>query len=111
MSHAPKSWQQAQAEDAIPYHVPEAELGQGGGLTAFDKIIAKYEITEPAVLLLAAMVRAADRRLAEPAEGAGIAAMSHGFAEMGLPDEQVLALQLPAWEALYHFCRSKVGNV
>ena len=101
---------QAQAAAAIPYHVPEAELGQGGGQTAFDKIIAKYQITDSAVLLLAEMVRAADRKLPEPAEGAGVAAMSHGFAEMGLADEEVLTLQLPMWEALYHFCRSKVGT-
>ena len=86
------------------------KLGQGGGQTAFDKIIAKYQLTDPAVLLLAEMVRAADRKLPEPAEGAGVAAMSHGFAEMGLADEEVLTLQLPMWEALYHFCRSKVGT-
>lgn len=98
----------AQAEAAIPYHVPEAELGQGGGQTAFDKIMAKYQLTDPALLMVAAVVRAADRKLPEPAEGAGVAAMSHGFAEMGLADEQVLTLQLPMWEALYHFCRSKV---
>ena len=99
----------AQAAAAIPYHVPEAELGQGGGQTAFDKIIAKYQLTDPALLMVAEMVRAADRKLPEPAEGAGVAAMSHGFAEMGLADEEVLTLQLPMWEALYHFCRSKVG--
>lgn len=98
----------AQAEGAIPFHVPDAELGQRDGKTAFDAIMANYNLTDPALLLLADMVRAADRRLAEPAEGAGVAAMSHGFAAMGLPDEQVLALQSPMWEALYHFCQSKV---
>jgi hypothetical protein len=98
----------AQAENAIPFHLPDAELGQRDGKTAFDAIIAKYNLTDPALLLLAEMVRAADRRLSEPAEGAGIAAMSHGFAAMDLPDEQVLALQSPMWEALYHFCRTKV---
>lgn len=97
----------AQAENAIPYHVSEAELGQRDGKTAFDAILTKYQLREPALLLLADMVRAADRRLADPPEGAGIAAMSHGFATMDLPDEQVLALQAPAWEALYHFCKTK----
>lgn len=98
----------AQAEGATPFHVPDAELGQRDGKTAFDAIIAKYNLTDPALLLLAEMVRAADRRLSDPAEGAGIAAMSHGFAAMDLPDAQVLALQSPMWEALYHFCRTKV---
>ena len=97
----------AQAEGAIPFHVPDAELGQRDGKTAFDAIVAKYNLTDPA-LLLADMVRAADRRLADPPEGAGVAAMSHGFAAMNLPDDQVLALQSPMWEALYRFCQTKV---
>lgn len=101
----------AQAEGAIPFHVPDAELGQRDGKTAFDAIMAKYNLTDPALLIVADIVRAADRRLAEPAEGAGVAAMSHGFAAMGLPDEQVLALQIPMWEALYHFCQTKVKPV
>jgi hypothetical protein len=98
----------AAAEGATPYHVADAELGQGGGQTAFDKIIAKYTITDPALAMMADVVRAADRRLAEPAEGAGVAAMSHGFAAMNLPDETVLQLQLPMWEALYAWCQTKV---
>ena len=98
----------AQAEGAIPFRVPDAELGQRDGKTAFDAIIAKYNLTDPALLLLADMVRSADRRLADPPEGAGVAAMSHGFAAMDIPDDQVLALQSPMWEALYHFCRTKV---
>ena len=100
----------AAAEGATPYHIPDAELGQGGGKTAFDKIVAKYTIDDTAVTMMADIVRAADRRLAEPAEGASVAAMSNGFTKMGLSDEEVLRLQLPLWEALYHFCRSKVGK-
>lgn len=98
----------AEAEGATPYHVPDAELGQGGGKTAFDKIIAKYAIDAPGLAMMADIVRAADRKVAEPAEGAGVAAMSHGFAEMGLPDDEVLRLQLPLWEALYAWCQTKV---
>lgn len=99
--------ERAAAAGAIPYHVPDAELGQGGGQTAFDKIIAKYAIDKPGLAMMADIVRAADRKLAEPAEGAGVAAMSHGFAMLDLPDEEVLRLQTPMWEALYAFCRSK----
>lgn len=97
----------AAAEGATPYHVPEAELGQGGGKTAFDKIIAKYAIDEPGLAMMADIVRAADRKMAEPAEGAGVAAMSHGFAAMDMPDDEVMRLQLPMWEAVYTFCRGK----
>jgi hypothetical protein len=60
--------------------------------------------------MMADIVRAADRKGAEPAEGAGVAAMSHGFAALDLPDEEVLRLQLPMWEALYAFCRGKANG-
>ncbi|MEZ4863348.1 MAG: chromate resistance protein [Caldilineaceae bacterium] len=102
--------ERATAEGATPYHIPEAELGQRDGKTAFDAIIAKYDLTDPALLLMADMVRAADRHLSEPAEGAGVAAMSHGFALMDLTDEQILAQQTPMWEALYHFCQAKTKS-
>ncbi|MEZ4672933.1 MAG: chromate resistance protein [Caldilineaceae bacterium] len=93
-----------------PYHIPDAELGQGGGQTAFDKIIAKYTIDAPGLSMMADIVRAADRKVAEPTEGAGVAAMSHGL-PLDLPDEEVMKLQVPMWEALYAFCQSKAKEL
>ncbi|MCB0188421.1 MAG: chromate resistance protein, partial [Caldilineaceae bacterium] len=69
--------------------------------------IAKYTIDAPGLSMMADIVRAADRKLTEPAEGAGVAAMSHGFAMLELADEEVLRLQLPMWEALYAYCQSR----
>lgn len=99
----------AQVEGAIPFHIVGAELGQRGDRTAFDAILAAYGLNEPALVLLADWVRSADRK-AGAAEGPGIAAMSHGFAAMNLPDARVVELQLPLWDALYARCREKLGG-
>jgi len=78
-----------------------------GGKTAFNTIIAKYTIDPRGLSMMADIVWGADRKVAEPAEGAGVAAISHGFAMLDLPDEEVLRLQLPMGEALHAFCCSK----
>ena len=49
--------ERARTENAIPFHVTEAELGQRGDRTGFDAIISKYGITDTAMLWLADMVR------------------------------------------------------
>jgi len=56
------------------------------------------------------IVRAADIKGEESAaaEGLGLRALAHGFAEMGLSDEQRLAQQFPVYDALYEYCRTKL---
>ncbi|MFN8482964.1 MAG: chromate resistance protein [Anaerolineae bacterium] len=102
----------ADMERAIPFHVSEAELGKHGNRTGFDAIIARYELDDPALRLLADIVRAADR--ADPtltmAEGDGLWAMSHGFFLLDLPDSESLARQLPVFDALYAYCRDKISK-
>ena len=97
----------AQAEGAIPFHVPEAELGQRAERTGFDAIVAKYAIADPAVRLLADIVRAADKKGNMP-EAAGLMAIVHGFFLMHLPDAEVLRLEAPVFDALYHYCQQRV---
>ncbi|MFN8473685.1 MAG: chromate resistance protein [Anaerolineae bacterium] len=102
----------AELERAIPFHVSEAELGKHGNRTGFDAIIAKYRLDDPALGLLADIVRSADH--ADPtlkmAEGDGLWALSHGFFLMDLPDTESLAQQLPAFDALYAYCRDKLNK-
>ena len=45
---------------AIPYDVPNVELGHHGELCSFDAFIAKYELRDAALDKLALIVRAAD---------------------------------------------------
>jgi hypothetical protein len=43
---------------AIPYDVPNVELGHKGGKCSFEAIIEKYGLTEPGLLRLAKIVHA-----------------------------------------------------
>lgn len=45
---------------AIPYDVPDVELGHHGDKCSFDAFVAKYRIDDAAVNKLALIVRAAD---------------------------------------------------
>ena len=99
----------AQEEQATPFHVPEAELGQREGRTGFDALVARYDLTDPGVQKLAELVRAADRKGSAP-EAAGIWAITHGFFLMNLPDQQVLELELPVFDALYRYCQEQASK-
>ncbi len=99
----------AQQENATPFHVPQSELGQRGDRTGFDAIVEKYKIADPAVRCLADIVRGADKKTNLP-EAAGINAIVHGFFLMHLPDEKILELEAPLFEALYYSCRQRVAG-
>lgn len=102
----------AAAEDAIPYHVSEAELGKRGGRTGFDAILDRYGLDDPALHMLAKIVRGADRadREARAPEADGLWAVSHGFFLLDLPDAASLARQAPVFDALYAYCQDKVAR-
>jgi hypothetical protein len=95
-------------EDATPFHVPSTELGQRGDRTGFDAIVAHYNIEDPAVHCLADIIRAADKKTGG-AESAGLNAIVHGFFLMHLPDDEVLRLEVPVYDALYVYCRQRVA--
>jgi len=102
----------AAAEGAIPFHVSEAELGKRGGRTGFDAILDTYGLADPALHLLAKIVRGADRadREERAPEADGLWAVSHGFFLLGLPDGESLARQAPVFDALYAYCQEKVAK-
>ncbi len=50
----------AKKEEAIPYDVPDVELGHHGDQCSFDAFVDKYKLTDPALRELALIVRGAD---------------------------------------------------
>jgi len=46
----------AKKEDAIPYDVPDVELGHHGDQCSFDAFVDKYKLTDPALRELALIV-------------------------------------------------------
>jgi protein-tyrosine-phosphatase len=109
---APEVMAAAKREDAIPYDVPDVELGHRGPLCSFDAFIDRYELADPALGALAAIVRGADtddRRLTP--ESAGLYAAATGFQATSRDDFDNMARQFPMYDALYAYCRTQTAAV
>src|SRR6266545_6274151 len=84
----------AEREGAIPFDVPGCELGHHGAECSFDAIIKKYELTAPALVELAKIVRAADTPDKSWApEGIGLEAVAEGFRRIARDDHDNMEKQ------------------
>ena len=99
----------AKREDAIPYDVPDVELGHHGKQCSFDAFLDKYKLKDPALLELALIVRGADTdaRGLTP-ESAGLYAVATGFQATARDDFDNMRQQFPVYDALYEYCRARV---
>ena len=99
----------AKKEDAIPYDVPDVELGHHGDECSFDAFVDKYKLTDPALRELALIVRGADTDARElTPESAGFYAVATGFQALALDDFDNMKNQFPVYDALYGYCRARV---
>jgi hypothetical protein len=100
----------AEREGAIPYDVPNVELGHHGRECSFDAIIKKYNLTDPALAQLALIVRGADTddRDLTP-ESRGLAAIAAGFRFVYTDDHEQLERESPVYDALYAWCRQQTA--
>ena len=97
------------SENAIPYDAANIELTHHGDKCSFDAIVEKYKITDPAVLELAKIVRAADTDKMEMApEAAGLEAVMTGLGFTSKDDQKTVARASPVYEALYTNCKLKL---
>lgn len=96
-------------EKAIPYDAPNVELTHQGERCSFDAIIEKYKISNPAVLELAKIVRAADTDKMETVpEAAGLEAIMTGIGMVSKDDHEAIEKARPVYEALYTNSRLKL---
>lgn len=94
----------------IIYDVPNCELGHHGEDVSFDSMLKKYRLEDPALKLLAEIVRAADSRPSNPhPAGEGLRWVAHGFSALGLGDHEILAREFIVYDALYAECRRQVA--
>jgi len=101
----------AKKEGAISFDTSGVELGHHGEEVTFDAIIKKYDLTDPALLELAKIVRGADtaNRMLTP-ESSGLFAIAKGFSQISRDDYDNMGLQFPVYDALYAFCKTKVSE-
>ena len=100
----------AERERAIPFDVPNVELGHHHGKCSFEAIVDKFKINDPAIHLLAKIVHGADVTvdLYGQKEAAGLKAMAEGFRYLNLKDDhEILEKEYIVYDALYAYCREK----
>ena len=87
------------------------ELGHHGEDVSFNSILKKYELTDPALLLLGEIVRAADSHPKNPhSAGEGLGWIASGFAALGLSDHEILDREFVVYDALYSECQRRIAG-
>ncbi len=103
----------AEREGAIPFDARgQAELDHHGGRCSFEALIARYDLTDPALLKLAEIVHAADIRADRDLvpQAAGLEAIAVGYSRLFPDDHENLAHQFEVYDALYAWCQAQVGS-
>ncbi|MBI1827025.1 MAG: chromate resistance protein [Planctomycetes bacterium] len=101
----------AKEQGAIPFDVPDVELGHHGDGCSFDAIIKKYELKDPALLRLAKIVNAADTdRLDADPIASGLEAIASGFSIRFPDDHENLVRQFEVYDVLYAWCRFRTAT-
>ena len=100
----------AAREGAIPFDAPKLpaiKLNHRGERCTFEAIIEDYNLEAPGLSRLALIVRSADIKGQEHVapEGAGLRAIAHGLAALGVSDEDRLGKQFPVYDALLEYAR------
>jgi hypothetical protein len=96
----------AEREGAIPFDVPNVELGHHGAECSFDAILRKYGLTDPALQRLALIVRGADTAAKDlTPESRGLEAIAEGFRLVYQDDHEQLEREFPVYDALYAYCQ------
>ncbi|MBC7421908.1 MAG: chromate resistance protein, partial [Ferruginibacter sp.] len=87
--------------NAIPFDIPDVEFTHYDDKCTFDYIIKKYAIKDPAVLVMAVIVRGADTDRHHIAkEAAGLLAISSGLAYNITDDYELLKKGMMLYDAL-----------
>jgi len=101
----------AERAGAVPFDVPDVELGHHGQECSFEAIVKKYGLnSDPALALLAKIVNGADtdNTLWNRPESTGLKAIAEGFRQLGFRDDHELnAAEWIVYDALYAYCHEQ----
>jgi hypothetical protein len=91
---------------AIPYDIPGAEYSHEGDYCTFDYIVKKHNLTEPAIMQMATIVRGADTDSFQLApQAAGLWAISAGLSYNHTNDYEMLNVGMKLYDALYSWAK------
>lgn len=102
----------ARETGAIPFDAPGVEFGHHEGRCSFEFLILKYELKEPGLLRMAAIIHAADisEDIDKDPVGHGLEAIATGFSLRFPEDMENLSHQFDIYDALYAWCRLDVAK-
>jgi hypothetical protein len=107
----PRDTDWSKIDNGIVFDVPNFELGHHGEDVSFNSILKKYRLSDPALVLLGEIVRAADSHPRNPhPAGEGLRWIAHGFSELDLSDYQILDREFVVYDALYAECKKHIGR-
>ena len=97
-----KVLEQSKQFDAIPFDVPDVKFSHRGNFCTFDTLVEEYAIKDPAIHVIAAIVRGADTDRHEVADqSSGLWAISAGLAYNIRDDYELLEKGMMLYDALY----------
>ncbi len=101
-------FEMARETGAVAYDIPGAEpFSHDGELCSFDAFLGVYGIADPALDLLAVIVRGADTaRLELAPQSPGLLALSLGLSANFADDHEMLEHGMTMYDAFYAWCRS-----
>lgn len=100
----------AEETGATPFHHPKAELRHTGFRTGFDSLVTHYQLTDPALAVMALALRGAettDRQLTP--WSVGIRAVGSGIRALHTDDAEYVAAMAPVLDGLYRFCQDTIA--
>src|SRR5215813_3586036 len=104
----PRETDWSEVDSGTVFDVPTCELGHHGQDVSFNSILKKYDLKDPALVLLGEIVRAADSHPANPhPAGEGLLWIAHGFSALGLSDHEILKREFVVYDSLYQECRQR----
>ena len=104
-------FQEAARLGAVAYDIPGAPISHAGERCSFDTLMSAFELSSPALEVLARIVRGADTdRLDLAAQAAGLLALSLGLSRLHQDDHAMLQAALPLYDALYAWCQGAQGE-
>jgi hypothetical protein len=99
----------SKVDSGVVFDVPNCQLGHHGEDVSFNSILKKYNLTDPALILMGEIVRAADSHPTNPHPvGEGLRWIAHGFSALGLSDHEILDREFVVYEALYRECKRQI---
>ncbi|HEX2116193.1 MAG TPA: chromate resistance protein ChrB domain-containing protein [Alphaproteobacteria bacterium] len=101
----------AEETGAVPYDIPGVKFSHIGERCSFDAFLAEYKLDDPALQMLARIVRGADTsRLDLTPQSAGLFAISLGLGAVFPDDHEMLRHGMVLYDSLYAWCCSLQGE-